>query len=204
MSFSFLNQFRRRLLTGGPFNGRIAWVLQAGIVGGSLIVFLGLQGPPNPPSTESASPLPAVSAAAAVAIGDEGEEIYNTRCISCHQMNGQGVPGTFPPLDGTKWVTGDKGRLIRLLLHGVQGRMEVKGRTYSGSMPPWGGALDDEGIAAISTYIRSNFGNEASPVTPEEVAKVRDATADQNGPWTADDLSETANQGIPGDSTATD
>lgn len=204
MSFSFVDRLRQQLLDRRSFHSPAAWFLQAGVVGGSLLVFLGLQGPPETPSTESPSPTPAVSVAASDVMADDGEQIYNTRCISCHQMNGQGVPGTFPPLNGTKWVTGDKGRLIRLLLDGMDGRMEVKGRTYSGSMPPWGGALDDEGIAAISTYIRSNFGNEAAPVTPDEVAKVREATADRNGPWTADELNEAANQGIPGDSATTE
>ena len=117
-------------------------------------------------------------------------------------MNGQGVPGTFPPLTDTDWVNGDKGRLIRLLLSGLSGSIEVKGQTYSGVMPPWGGALDDEEMAAITTYIRSNFGNDASPVTAEDVAKVREATSSRKKPWTAKELRKDANQGIPGDSTA--
>jgi len=133
---------------------------------------------------------------------DDGEQIYNTRCVSCHQMNGQGVPGTFPPLNDTDWVNGDKGRLIRLLLSGLSGSIEVKGQTYSGTMPPWGGALDDEEMAAITTYIRTNFGNDAPPVTAEEVAKVREATSSRKKPWTAKELRKDANQGIPGDSTA--
>jgi mono/diheme cytochrome c family protein len=132
----------------------------------------------------------------------DGEQIYNTRCMSCHQMNGKGVPGTFPPLTDTDWVNGDKGRLIRLLLHGVSGRMEVKGQTYSGVMPPWGGALDDAGVAAVLTYIRTNFGNDTTAVTAEEVAKVRAATKGRKKPWTAKELEKPANQGIPGEATA--
>lgn len=69
-------------------------------------------------------------------------------------------------------------------------------------MPPWGSALSDAEVAALSTYLRSNFGNDASPVTAEEVAKVRAATKDRSQPWTAQELKQEANQGIPGDSTA--
>jgi hypothetical protein len=65
-------------------------------------------------------------------------------------------------------------------------------------MPPWGGALDDEGIAQIATYIRVNFGNEASPITTEEVAKVRAATKGRTKPWTAEEFKKEANLGIPG------
>jgi hypothetical protein len=68
-------------------------------------------------------------------------------------------------------------------------------------MPPWGGALDDQGIADIATYIRTNFGNEASPITTEEVAAVRAATKGRTKPWTAKELSRPANLGIPSDST---
>lgn len=134
-----------------------------------------------------------------VMIPPDGEQIYNTRCMSCHQMGGRGVPGSFPPLRDTDWVNGDKGRLIRLLLHGVTGSMEVKGQTYSGSMPPWKDALGPEGIAAVATYVRSNFGNDASPVTPEEVEAVQAATEGRKKPWTAKELAKAENQGISGD-----
>jgi mono/diheme cytochrome c family protein len=131
----------------------------------------------------------------------DGEQIYYTRCMSCHQMGGRGVPGTFPPLTNTDWVTGDKGRLIRLLLHGLTGPIEVDGVRYSGVMPPWGDALDDQGIADIATYIRTSFGNEASPITTEEVAAVRAATKRRTKPWTAKELNRPANRGVPSDST---
>lgn len=184
-----------------------SWYVQAGTAIAVLGALLGLQGQASwmaePGSARHTPPVTAVSSAAAPAPAD-GEEIYNTRCVSCHQMNGQGVPRTFPPLNGTEWVNGDKGRLIRLLLHGIQGKIKVKGQTYSGAMPPWGDALSNEEIAQVATYIRSNFGNDAPPVTTEEVAEVREATTDRSKPWTAEELNQEANQGIPGDSTASE
>jgi len=180
---------------------------QVGIAGGLLLLVLfGMQPHPDDPARPAPDrSFPTTMDARVLSSSvEDGEEIYNTRCVSCHQMNGQGVPGTFPPLNETEWVNGDKGRLIRLLLNGLSGSIEVKGQTYSGVMPPWGGALDDEEMAAITTYIRSNFDNDASPVTAEEVAKVREATSSRKKPWTAKELRKDANQGIPGDSTASE
>ena len=156
---------------------------------------------PDAPHAHRAAFTPTVADHAFDAAMD-GEQIYNTRCMSCHQMGGRGVPGTFPPLTDTDWVTGDKGRLIRLLLHGLTGPIEVDGTRYSGVMPPWGGALDDQGIADIATYIRTNFGNEASPIAAGEVAAVRAATKGRTKPWTAKELSRPANRGVPSDSTS--
>lgn len=127
----------------------------------------------------------------------DGEEIYMSRCSSCHRAAGQGMAGVFPPLDGSEWVTGDKGRLIRIILGGVMGEMEVKGTTYSGAMPPWGPSMSDEQIAAVASYIRTSWSNDATEVTPEEVARVRAATQGHDGPWTTEELRKEANQGIP-------
>lgn len=179
---------------------RVPWFVQAvGAVAVILFLF-GMQAMPRETSNDTlGQSLRSVDAVLLATAQQDGEQIYNTRCMSCHQMEGRGVPGTFPPLTNTEWVTGDKGRLIRLLLHGVSGPMEVQGTTYSGTMPPWGGALDDEGIAAIATYIRTSWGNDASEVTADEVARVRAATEGRKKPWTAKELEDEANQGIPGD-----
>lgn len=132
------------------------------------------------------------------ALRDDGAEIYMTRCMSCHQMNGRGVPGVFPPLVDTEWVNGDKGRLIRTVLHGLMGEIKVGDETYSGAMPPWGSFLDDEEMAALLSYIRSSWGNDAPAVTPDDVNAVRSATEDRRNPWTEAELVEEANTGIPG------
>lgn len=164
-----------------------------GLVAGAFVVAIGLTGynlqVPAPDDAASTHP---------IAVQD-GAEIYMTRCMSCHQANGAGVPGVFPPLSGSEWVTEDKGRLIRIILNGVTGEMEVDGDTYNGAMPPWGSFLDDEDMAALLTYIRTSWDNEASEITPEEVQKVRAAVQDRKDPWTVDELQDPANQGIPGE-----
>ena len=127
----------------------------------------------------------------------DGARLYETRCASCHQFNGKGVTGQFPPLLETEWVTGDKGRLIRIILGGISGEIEVDGVVYSGAMPPWGDFLSDTDVAAILTHVRTSWGNEASPISAEEVARVRAATEAKEGMWTADELAEDKNTGIP-------
>lgn len=102
----------------------------------------------------------------------EGEKVYVTYCAPCHQRDGQGASGRFPPLAGVDWVTGDKERLISIILNGMDGPVEVRGETYNFVMPQHS-FLKDEEAASVLTYIRQNFGNNASPVTPEEVRTMR-------------------------------
>ena len=100
------------------------------------------------------------------------EKLYNTFCGTCHQSNGKGARGRMPPLAGTDWVTGNKQRLITVVLNGLQGPLEINGESYNSVMPPHRFLKDDE-IATILTYIRKSFGNQASAVTEEEVRSAR-------------------------------
>lgn len=103
----------------------------------------------------------------------QGSILYNSYCASCHQRNGEGDKNRFPPVANSEWVSGDKGRLIDVILHGLQGPIEVDGKPYNGFMPPHENILDDQAIASILTYIRTGFGNKSSGITPSEVAAVR-------------------------------
>lgn len=104
------------------------------------------------------------------------QKLYNTFCGTCHQQNGKGARGRMPPLAGTDWVTGNKERLITVVLNGLQGPLEISGENYNGVMPPHRFLKDDE-IATILSYIRKSFGNNASSVSTEEVKKIRDRLA---------------------------
>jgi mono/diheme cytochrome c family protein len=117
-----------------------------------------------------------------------GEKLYKSSCVSCHQASGQGVPGQYPPLVDSRWVDGPPHRLKRILLHGLEGPVTVRGETYDGNMPAFGKQLDDEKIAAVLTYIRQSWGNQASAIPAESVAATRSATADRTEPWSADEL----------------
>ena len=101
-----------------------------------------------------------------------GQAVYNAYCISCHQADGKGDGNRFPPLDGSEWVTGDKERLINVLLKGVTGPIHVKKQAFTGEMPAHD-FLSDEDIAKVLTYIRSNFTNDADAIQTSEVTQAR-------------------------------
>lgn len=101
-----------------------------------------------------------------------GAKVYSIYCGTCHQRDGKGASGRFPPLAGASYVTGNKNLLISIVLKGMEGPITVNGEEFNGTMPQHS-FLGDEEIANVLTYIRQNFGNKASSVTPDEVAAVR-------------------------------
>ncbi len=101
-----------------------------------------------------------------------GEKIYGTYCASCHQRNGKGAEGRFPPLVDASWVKGDKTTLINVLLNGLEGNIEVNGVGYNGVMPKHA-FLTDEEAASVLTYIRQKFGGMQDEITIEEVGEQR-------------------------------
>ncbi len=119
-----------------------------------------------------------------------GKRLFNQNCVVCHQATGMGVAGQFPPLVGSEWVVGGDwvgdNHLVKVLLVGMQGPVQVKGNSYNNAMPPWG-QLKDSDIACILTYIRSEWGNNATPITEEFVSKIRAAT-ERKDPWSQKDL----------------
>ena len=104
----------------------------------------------------------------------EGKKIYQMYCIACHQADGSGVPGNFPPVAKNPTVTGDLNKLVTIILKGQSGPIEVNGEFYNNVMTPHG-FLTDKQIAGVITYIRKNFANEGEPVYPEEIKKIRNA-----------------------------
>jgi glucose/arabinose dehydrogenase/mono/diheme cytochrome c family protein len=114
-----------------------------------------------------------------------GAEVYRreAHCITCHQADGQGLPAAqFPSISKSEWVTGSPQRLIRLVLHGLMGPIEVSGTKYPGQVPMTAfKGLSDQEIAGVLTYVRNAFGNAASAITPAQVVAEREATKSQQG-----------------------
>ena len=104
----------------------------------------------------------------------DGKALYAGNCAACHQATGAGVPTAFPPLAGSPYVTGaNVDRLASIMLYGLTGEIKVNGNAFNGVMLPQG-HLKDEELAAIAGYIRTNWGNSASPIEPAVFQKMRE------------------------------
>ncbi len=102
-----------------------------------------------------------------------GAKVYAGNCVACHQAEGQGMAGVFPPLAGSDFLMADRTRAINVVLHGLEGPVTVNGKTYTSVMPALG--LSDDDVASVLTYIRNSWGNKGDLVQASEVAKVRAA-----------------------------
>ncbi len=123
-----------------------------------------------------------------------GKKNFELVCATCHQANGQGVAGVYPPLAGSEWATGSEERVIRIVLYGLKGPLTVEGKTYNAAAMPAIGKVagsgynwSDDKIAAVLTYVRASFGNIAGAITPEQVAAVHAKEGDRKE-WTQEEL----------------
>ncbi len=124
----------------------------------------------------------------------DGRQRYLTTCSGCHGIDGAGLARFGPPLVGSQWVLGDERRLALILLHGMEGPIEVNGKVMDvpDILPvmPAHSILDDREITAIMTYIRNEWGNRAGPVSQGTVGTIRHTSQGRVVPWTAVDLDE--------------
>ena len=120
---------------------------------------------------------------------DRGKKIFAANCQTCHQANGLGVAGQYPPLAGSEFTTGGSRRSAMIVLKGLQGPVTVKGQKFgSAVMQPWDKTLTDQKIADVLTYERSEWGNTASPVTAEQIAALRKELANHPDSFTEPDV----------------
>ena len=113
---------------------------------------------------------PEASNTAAAPAKATGDVIYKKTCITCHQANGEGIPGTYPPLAKSDFIA-DKEKTISQVIKGYSGELTVNGKKYNSAMPAQ--QLNDEEIASVLSYVYSNFGNGGTAVTADEVKAVR-------------------------------
>ncbi len=122
----------------------------------------------------------------------EGQKVYfrEGHCVTCHQPNGKGLDPAFPSLEKSPWVTGSSERLVKLAMFGLMGPLEIGGKKYDGQVPmtPFAGMLNDSEMAAVLTFVRNSFGNQAEPVTPDQVKGVRAAYPGRTNFWTVEEL----------------
>jgi mono/diheme cytochrome c family protein len=125
---------------------------------------------------------PAVEGAVPSSTSVNGKQIFIGKCSACHQATGLGLPGVFPPLAGSEWVKGDPVSLTNILLHGIEGELKVNEVTYKGAMPGWSSLSDGE-IAAVTSYIRSDWGNNEPVIDEGLVKRQRDITKARSAPY---------------------
>mgnify|MGYP002777662117 CR=1 FL=1 len=121
-----------------------------------------------------------------------GRQHYLTTCAGCHGSDGAGLNRFAPPLIGSDWVLGDGRRLALIVLHGMEGPVDVAGKTYNAPdilpVMPAHSTLDDETVTAILVYIRNEWGNDAGPVGKRLVGMTRITAQGRTTPWTAAEL----------------
>ncbi|MBK9193045.1 MAG: cytochrome c [Crocinitomicaceae bacterium] len=100
-----------------------------------------------------------------------GEKVYQANCVACHQSEGEGVEGVFPPLANSDYLMADKNRAIKQIINGSSGEMVVNGITYNTIMPPQ--PLNDEEIKDVMNFILNSWGNKGGEVTLDEVKAQR-------------------------------
>ena len=123
-----------------------------------------------------------------------GRQLYLNTCSGCHGTDGRGMARFAPPLSGSDWVVGDGKRLALILLHGMEGPVDVAGKVYNtpAILPvmPAHSTLDDASITAILTYIRNEWGNQAGPIGKRVVGTTRVTSQGRVIPWTAKELNK--------------
>ena len=131
----------------------------------------------------------ATEQAAELTPAERGKKIFSANCATCHQANGLGVAGQYPPLAGSEIVNGGSHRPVMIVLKGLQGPLTVKGQHYgSAVMQPWEKTLNDQKIADVLTYVRQEWGNTGGPVSAEGVAALRKELAGRSESFTEPDI----------------
>src|SRR3954452_9985275 len=175
---------------GGAYLGRYSGNFTSG----------GLDPMGSPPAPKKAvAGGPAGAEQAELSPRDRGKKVFAANCQTCHQANGQGVAGQYPPLAGSEFTTGGSQRPASIVLKGLQGAGKVKGQQNGTAvMQPWDKTLTDKQIADVLTYERSEWGNNASPVTAEQIAALRKELANHPNSFTEPEILAVPEGDLPG------
>ena len=151
----------------------IAITLAMVLAGVAYILFSEPFGQPGLGDRRTVADLRAHAAGSSAAV--DGKQVFSANCVACHQATGKGLPGVFPPLDGSEWVAGDERVVANILLHGITGGIKVAGNEFNGAMPSFK-QLGDNELAAVASYVRSAWSNKAAAIKPELFAAERKAS----------------------------
>lgn len=103
----------------------------------------------------------------------DGEAVYNKTCMACHQADGNGIPGSFPPLASSDYLLEDVDRAINQVINGSEGEIVVNGETYTGVMPAQ--VLTDQEVVDVLNYVLNSWGNDGGEIAIEDVQRMKEA-----------------------------
>ena len=120
----------------------------------------------------------------------KARKVYKKHCLTCHQRTGRGLKNTYPPLKGSEWLKKDKEILIKIILHGLEGEITVKGKKYNNKMLQLGTKMKDKEIAQVLTYVRQAWGNKynTNKISAKDVAKVRKKYKKRKKRWLVEEI----------------
>ena len=117
-----------------------------------------------------------------------GAAHYERLCAGCHGSDGLALEREAPPLAGSSWVSASETRLIRIVMHGVRGPIQVGDKIYDREMPGVGRKLSDREMASLLSFVRNRWGASSAPITPETVRRIRTAAGNRTRYWTVEEL----------------
>jgi mono/diheme cytochrome c family protein len=120
-----------------------------------------------------------------------GAAQYERLCAACHASDGMGVESEAPPLADSPWISGPEERLIRIVMHGIRGPIQVGGKIHDREMPGFGSKLADRELALLVSFVRNRWGKSNAQTAPETVRRVRAAAGNRNRYWTVEELLNT-------------
>jgi mono/diheme cytochrome c family protein len=123
-----------------------------------------------------------------ISSADPGRIRFETHCAGCHLNEGPYMMGEAPPLEGSSWVAGPENRVIKIVLHGLHGPIEVRSQSYNQEMPGFAPILTDADIASLLSYVRRRFGGASTPTSEAAVTQIRAANQGRTQYWTVLEL----------------
>ncbi len=135
-------------------------------------VYLGDRAQPNMAAVTTAAKAAKAGELTQVDQTEAGKALFAGTCATCHQPDGKGMAGVFPPLAKSDYIAADRKRIASVILHGLQGPVKVNGTDYNSVMPPMSQLTDDE-VANIATYVLNSWGNPGGRITKQEAAEIR-------------------------------
>ena len=120
-------------------------------------------------------------------VENPGEKSFKNYCATCHQYDNPGM-GEAPPLHNSPWVDGPEERLVKIVLHGVRGRIELAGEVYDREMPGFGAIFSDQQLAELVSFVRMTLGKATKPVSQATVQRIRERYKGRTEYWPADEL----------------